>query len=104
MIFTDLRFVVLFVGFGILFSVAARKWRMAVLSVWGILFYAMYAGWALAIVLVLVALTYACARRPAFGWLAAIVIVAVLGYFKAVQVLPAVPVISIRSATLIVPL
>jgi alginate O-acetyltransferase complex protein AlgI len=85
MIFTDLRFVLLFVVFGALFALAPRRWRMAVLALWGIAFYALYAGWALYLVLALVALVFASKRLRVFCWPAGLAIAGVLAYFKIAQ-------------------
>ncbi len=53
MIFTELRFVLLFAGCWISFFAVPRKMRMAVLAAWGMTFYALFAGWFLAVVLAL---------------------------------------------------
>lgn len=79
MIFTDLRFVALFLGCWISFAVLPKRFRAAVLTFWGAAFYAVYAGPFFAVVLLLALLTFF--RR--MGWLAAIATVALLAYFKA---------------------
>ena len=82
MIFTDLRFLLLFAVAGLLFSLVPRRWRMGVLAAWGIVFYSMYAGWALGIVLPLVALIYGSMRVRLLTWVAGVATVGVLTYFK----------------------
>lgn len=78
MIFTDLRFVALFIGCWVSFYFLPRKWRAAVLTFWGAAFYLVYAGPFFAVVLVLALLTF-------FGrmaWIAAFATIALLVYFK----------------------
>jgi len=98
MIFTDLRFVLLFVlGWGAFFAFP-RRWRSAVLTFWGMLFYALYAGWALLVVIALVALTLTSGWRRFLACIVGAVIVGVLAYFKIAE-LP-----GVESRSLIVPL
>ena len=102
MIFTDVRFVLLFVLTWITFFAVPRAWRPAVLAFWGMLFYAMYAGWALAVVLVLVAFAFVSGVRSFLAWLAGLVIVGTLAYFKVAFLVPALP--GVDRDSLVVPL
>ena len=102
MIFTDLRFLLLFALCWISFFALPRRLRAAVLAFYGGVFYAMYAGRALVIVIVLVLLTWVSGLRHFLAWLVGIVIVGVLVYYKLAGVLPALP--GTGSASLIVPL
>jgi len=52
-IFTELRFVLLFIGCWISFFAVPKKMRMATLAFWGMAFYSLFAGWFIAVVLVL---------------------------------------------------
>jgi alginate O-acetyltransferase complex protein AlgI len=80
-IFTELRFVALFLGCWISFFAAPRRFRAAVLTFWGALFYAIYAGWFFLAVLALVIGAYFSGRRIA-AWIAGLATVALLVYFK----------------------
>ncbi len=77
MIFTELRFALLFLGCWISFFAVPRKMRMAVLAVWGMAFYALFAGWFLA-----VALALTIAALYAVPFVAGLAIVGVLVYVK----------------------
>ena len=81
MIFTDLRFLVLFLGCWVMFTALSRRSRPAVLAIWGLLFYAIYAGAALVLVLLLTAgVVVARGRWQAIA--AGAAIVALLVWFK----------------------
>lgn len=101
MIFTELRFIALFIACWICFVAVPRSWRSSVLAVWGVAFYAMYAQWFLAVVLALTLLVFV-AHRRAFSIAAGAVIVALLGYYKwraaAADVVPS------AATTVLVPL
>jgi len=84
MIFTELRFVALFLGCWITFYLVPRKYRPAVLTFWGAAFYLVYAGPFSAVVLALALLTFF--RR--MSWIAAIATVALLAYFKLSLLVP----------------
>jgi len=84
MIFTELRFVALFLGCWISFYLVPRKYRPAVLTFWGAAFYLVYAGPFSAVVLALALLTFF--RR--MSWIAAIATVALLAYFKLSLLVP----------------
>lgn len=87
MIFTDLRFVALFLGCWISFSFLPRRWRAGVLTFWGAAFYVTYAGPYFLIVLLLALVTFF--RR--LGWIAAIATIALLAYFKTPAASIAIP-------------
>lgn len=78
MIFTDLRFVALFIGCWMSFFALPRRTRPAVLTFWGAAFYLVYAGPFSAVVLALALLTF----FNRLSWLAALATVALLAYFK----------------------
>jgi alginate O-acetyltransferase complex protein AlgI len=84
MIFTELRFVALFLGCWITFYLVPRKYRPAVLTFWGAAFYLVYAGPFSAVVLALALLTFF--RR--MSWIVAIATVALLAYFKLSLLVP----------------
>src|SRR4051812_16051225 len=87
MIFTELRFVALFLGCWLTFFLVPRKHRAAALAVWGAAFYAVYAGWFFAVVLALVILAFFSGRRW-MAWIAGAATVALLVYFKASLIVP----------------
>jgi alginate O-acetyltransferase complex protein AlgI len=87
MIFTELRFVALFLGCWLTFFLIPRKHRAAALAVWGAAFYAVYAGWFFVVVLVLVILAFFSGRRF-MAWIAGVATVALLIYFKARILVP----------------
>ena len=58
MIFTELRFVLLFILCWMTFFAVPRRWRNATLAAFGIVFYAMFAGPAIAVVLLLALAAY----------------------------------------------
>lgn len=63
MIFTEIRFVVLFLGCALCFFLVPSRLRTAVLAFWGAVFYAVYAGWFLLIALGLALVTLFSGRR-----------------------------------------
>src|SRR5438094_136334 len=71
MIFTELRFVALFVACWITFYLVPRRYRAAVLALWGAAFYLIYAGPFFVVVLVLAILAFFSGRR-ALAWLTGI--------------------------------
>ena len=77
MIFTDLRFVLIFALCWATFFAVPRAWRAATLAVWGMVFYVTFAGWFIGIVLVL---TMAALAFPAP--IAGVLIVGMLVYAK----------------------
>lgn len=87
MIFTDLRFIALFIGCWISFYAMPRRYRAAVLTFWGAAFYIVYAGPFFAVVLILAVVT--AFRRMA--WIASLATVALLVYFKAATTSVLVP-------------
>lgn len=82
MIFTELRFVALFLGCWISFFAAPRKFRAIALMFWGSLFYAIYAGWFFVVVLALIVVAYFSGSRIV-AWIGGLATVALLVYFKA---------------------
>lgn len=88
MIFTDLRFLALFLGCWVCFFTLPRTWRMAVLAGWGVAFYFAYAPRFLPVVLALTLLVLG-ARRRALVWLAGALLVAALTAAK--LLLPGAP-------------
>lgn len=78
MIFTDLRFVLIFALCWATFFAVPRAWRAAVLAVWGMVFYVTFAGSFIGVVLLLTAAAFA---LPAP--IAGLLIVGVLVYVKA---------------------
>jgi alginate O-acetyltransferase complex protein AlgI len=81
MIFTELRFVALFLGCWISFFAVPRRFRAAVLAFWGALFYAIYAGWFFFVVLALLVVAFFSGWRIV-AWIAGLATVALLVYFK----------------------
>lgn len=82
MIFSDLRFLAIFILCWITFAAVAPRWRTAVLAIFGALFYGLYAGQFLGVVLVLTALVFAVKWSSVMGWIAALATIAVLVYWK----------------------
>lgn len=81
MIFTDLRFLVLFAGCWASFFAVPPARRSAVLALWGTVFYAVYAGASAVLVIVLV-IGAAFSHRRGVAWLAGAAIVGLLACFK----------------------
>ena len=78
MIFTELRFVALFIAAWVCFAAAPRSWRSAVLAVWGAMFYGIFSNIFLLVVLALVLIVYFAERRAA-AVAAGAAVVALLG-------------------------
>ena len=87
MIFTELRFVALFLGCWISFFAVPRRFRAAVLALWGAAFYAIYAGWFFLAVVALVIVAFFSGSRW-IAWIAGLATVALLVYFKASLLVP----------------
>lgn len=81
MIFTDLRFLIIFVGCWLSFFAVPPARRGAVLAVWGTIFYAVYAGTALLLVIALV-LSAAFSNKRSIAWLAGAAVCVLLIFFK----------------------
>lgn len=81
MIFTDLRFLLLFAGCWVSFVSVPRAWRSVVLAVWGTLFYVAYVGTAAVLVIALVA-GAAFSHRKGVAWLVGAAVVGLLASFK----------------------
>ena len=103
MIFTELRFLLLFAGCLATFHLLPRRFRPAVLAIWGAAFYFLYAGWFLVAVLVLTALTLVAGNRLV-AWLTGLATVALLVWFKVLALAPAVPGAVVSTASVLVPL
>ena len=58
MIFTELRFIVLFVAAWVCFASAPKSWRSMILAVWGVVFYGLYANLFLVVVLALALIVF----------------------------------------------
>jgi len=84
MIFTELRFVALFLGCWLSFYFVPPRYRAIVLAFWGAAFYLVYTG---PFFFVVVGLTVA-AFFPRLAWLAGIATVAILAYCKASLLVP----------------
>lgn len=81
MIFTDLRFLLLFVCCWLTFFAVPPIRRSAALAAWGIVFYAVYAGAAVVLVLALV-IAAAFSNRRSVAWFAGAVVCGLLTMFK----------------------
>jgi alginate O-acetyltransferase complex protein AlgI len=80
-IFTDLRFLLLFAGCWSTFVAVAPARRSAVLAGWGIVFYVVYAGaWAVLVFALIAGAAFA--NRRSVAWLAGTAVVAALASFK----------------------
>src|SRR3954452_14478029 len=104
MIFTDLRFVLLFVLCWATFFLVPRVWRASVLALYGAAFYALYVGRAILVVLFLVVLTYIARYSARLAWIAGFVTVAVLAYYKVRLIAPVLPGAEATVAGLVMPL
>jgi alginate O-acetyltransferase complex protein AlgI len=104
MIFTDLRFVLLFVLCWATFFLVPRAWRASVLVLYGAAFYMLYVGRATLIVLFLVVLTYIARYGARLAWTAGLATVAVLAYYKVRLIAPVLPGPEASVAGLIMPL
>ncbi len=103
MIFTDLRFLVLFAACWGCFFTLPRSWRPSVLAFWGAVFYLTYAGTFLAAVLVLVGLVHSSGRRP-LAWAAGTTTIALLAYFKLTLRVSPLPATDTGPAAILIPL
>src|SRR5438128_6943277 len=81
-IFTELRFIVLVAACWVSFFTLPARYRAHVLTLWGVVFYAVYAGRYLPLVVTLVLGVYILSR-PRSAWIAVAGVAAVLCYFKA---------------------
>jgi alginate O-acetyltransferase complex protein AlgI len=104
MIFTDLRFVLLFVLCWLSFFIVPRTWRSSMLAIWGAVFYALYVGRASVVVLVLIVLTYLSRYGARVAWFAGFVTVAVLVYYKIMLTAPVLPAEAPSAARAVIPL
>jgi alginate O-acetyltransferase complex protein AlgI len=104
MIFTDLRFVLLFVLCWISFVLVPRAWRASVLALYGVAFYTLYVGRAMIVVLFLIVLTYLSRYSAKLAWIAGLTTVAVLAYFKVRLIAPVLPGEGLSVTGLIMPL
>jgi len=102
MIFTELRFLLLFAACWVCFFALPRRFRPAVLAFWGAAFYLVYAGAFLAVVLALVGLVY-CSGRPV-AWAAGAITIALLAYFKLTLRAGPLPAAATGSAAILIPL
>lgn len=103
MIFTDLRFLVLFAACWVCFFALPLGWRSRVLAFWGAVFYLVYAGPFLWVVLVLVGLAHFSGRRLV-AWVAGIATVALLAYFKLTLRASPLPSSAAGPAAILIPL
>lgn len=104
MIFTDLRFILLFVLCWVTFFLVPRAWRASVLALYGAAFYTLYVGRAMFVVLFLILLTYLARYSAWLAWAAGLATVAVLAYFKVRIIAPVLPGATPSAAGLIMPL
>ncbi len=81
MIFTEVRFVALFLACALCFFLFPRRLRTAVIAFWGAVFYAVYAGWFLLIALALAVITLF-SRRRAVALVGGAVTILLLAFFK----------------------
>jgi alginate O-acetyltransferase complex protein AlgI len=81
LIFTDLRFLFLFVCCWVSFFAVPPAWRSAALAFWGTVFYAAYAG-ASAVLVVALVVGAAFSNRRRVAWLAGAAICGLLAFFK----------------------
>jgi alginate O-acetyltransferase complex protein AlgI len=103
MIFTEVRFIVLFLGCWGCFVLLPRSWRSGVLAFWGMAFYLVYAGPFLAVVLLLAVLTFFSGHR-AMAWIAGVSTLGVLAYFKLTLAMPVIPGKVQMPAAILIPL
>src|SRR5436189_105949 len=81
-IFTELRFIVLVAACWVSFFTLPARFRAHVLTLWGVVFYGVYAGRYLPLVVALVLGVYILSR-PRSAWMAVAGVATVLCYFKA---------------------
>jgi len=103
MIFSDLRFLALFLGCWISFFALPRRWRPAVLAFWGAAFYFLYAGRFLFVVVALAILAFFSGHR-AVAWLAGTATVVLLAFFKLAHLSGALPDAPAGPATTLIPI
>ena len=103
MIFTELRFLVLFAACWGCFFVLPRSWRPGVLAFWGAVFYFVYAGMFLFVVLALVGLVYSSGRRIV-AWVAGTATIGLLVYFKLTLGASPLPAEASVSTAILIPL
>jgi len=103
-IFTELRFIVLVAACWVSFFTLPARYRAHVLTLWGVVFYGVYAGRYLPLVVALVLGVYILSQ-PRSAWVAVAGVAAVLCYFKAgaggADVVPAGTTIASSAAALI---
>jgi len=87
MIFTELRFVALFLGCWLSFYFVPRRYRAAVLTLWGAAFYAIYTG-PFSLVVAGLAIAAFFSRRRVMAWIAGLATVGILVYCKASLLVP----------------
>ncbi|HEY6139822.1 MAG TPA: MBOAT family O-acyltransferase [Thermoanaerobaculia bacterium] len=87
MIFTELRFVALFLGCWLSFYYVPRRYRALVLTFWGAAFYLLYTGQFFFVVVGLTIAAFFSGRRIV-AWAAGLVTVGVLAYCKASLLVP----------------
>lgn len=87
MIFTELRFVALFLGCWLSFYFVPRRYRALVLTFWGAAFYLLYTGQFFFVVVGLTIAAFFSGRRIV-AWAAGLVTVGVLTYCKASLLVP----------------
>jgi alginate O-acetyltransferase complex protein AlgI len=81
LIFTDLRFLLLFVGCWLSFFAVPRSRRNAALALWGTIFYVVYAG-TFAVVVIVLVIGAAFSNRKGVAWLVGAAVVGLLTFFK----------------------
>lgn len=104
MIFTELRFLLLFAACWVSFFAVPRRWRAAVLAFWGAAFYFTYAGPFLIVVIVLTALALFSRRSAVLAGIAGTVTIGLLVYYKLTLVADPLPGLATTPATFLVPL
>jgi alginate O-acetyltransferase complex protein AlgI len=104
MIFGDIRFFALFLGCWISFFALPRRWRPAVLAVWGAAFYSLYAGRFVFVVVALAVLVLFSGSGAVIPWLAGIVIVALLAFFKLTSAAGVLPQGPANPVAILIPL
>lgn len=86
MIFTELRFLVLFLACWVCFLLLPRRSRPAILALWGAAFYLTYAGWFLLVVFSLTLMSFFSTYRKVVAWSTVAAIILLLAYFKAAPI------------------
>ena len=103
MIFTELRFIVLFVAAWVCFASAPKSWRSMILAVWGVVFYGLYANLFLVVVLALALIVFL-SKRSGVAVVAGTIVVGLLIYFKARATSNDVVFQSLGTGGIVVPL